>query len=244
MPGGEKMAKETAIARARLRAHVFEVENYFDRIFELLEVDAVTSALDVFGRGYTARIRASEGSLLLEAVVSTGAILGVVGGAALGAQKFLVDYIKMKEGLAAFIKDAKKFGQAFQARFAVDTKELPLQEESYEAEALAPQQLLEFLEIIDSIDEATTVQERRRRIEVSYKIAKRLRSILSERDKEHLLTILSGKQATSVGKYEELLLEHTGGKGPARSSGRSETKGGRGLIPHRPLLRRSKTIKL
>jgi len=242
------MAKKTTVARARLRAYVPDLDIYFDTIFEFLEADATGSALDVFGHGYTARIRASEGALLIEAVILTGSVLTVGAGTVLGIQKFLVDYPKMKAGLTVFLEDARKFGQAFQARFTADTKHLPLEELSYEAEALAPKQLLEFFDTITSIERAATLQQRQKEIENSYKIAKRLRAALSDSDKERLLSILNKEKAAHVGKYKMLLLEATG----TRTSGEEvalrllgapkTAETGCSLTPRRRHFRHSKTI--
>jgi len=242
------MPSKTTVARARLRAHILDIDIYFDTIFKVLEADATQCALDVFGHGYSARIRTREGSLLVEAAILTGSVLTFAGGITLGTQKFLVDYPKMKDGLAIFLEDARKFAQTFRALFATDTNQLPIEELSFEAEAPAPEQLLEFVEAIMSIGEARTVQERHRQIENSYAIAKALRTTLSERDKEQLLSLLSTEHTAQLTEYKALILsppktyltddEHVAhGAGPRRVGERTS-------IPRRRTFNRSKTINL
>lgn len=203
------------VARVAMRLHVpIVTDQDFDRLFDALEESAKASAVQIFGLGYGAKIRAREGSLIV-----TVTVLGAVGATILGTQKFLVDYPKMKDGLAELADDAKRFGSRFRGLFLRDAHAKPDDIEAFEAKPLAPQQVIDFLDDLAKVEsqrgQMDPAELDARRQTVLRKLDK-VRLLLSAADREGLLKILEQKDLSDLDRYRAVIRgEHEIGQSSA-----------------------------
>lgn len=229
-------ARESIIVRTRVKLRVEELsDEKFEEFFEVLEGTATSSAREVFGHGYRARIQAREGSLFLEVTIVGGAIGALI----LGTQKFLVDYAKMKAGLADLIDDSKTFVSKFRERFLQKARVTPPQIEEFNGKPVAPLQLITLLDELAALNDLKDAEKARRIGVDALRLRDTLQKSLSKSDWDLLVAAL-GPKLLEIEKYRpslELRRRHDL-LGPSYERGRV----GRIGPPRRR--RRSKTIDL
>jgi hypothetical protein len=238
MVGQER--EESVIARMRIRLRTAELsDREFERLFETFEESAATSVVDVFGRGFTVKLSAREGSLVLTATV-LGVIAGVVG-IAVGVQKLMVDYEKMKEGLVHIVEDVKKLGHKLTGRFIHTADVKPGDIETIDIEAVAPEQWIKLL------DEAAKFRSENRRLGAEARHAKqkflaKIRKVsrsLSKEDKKTLLGALEKEELLDATSVKQAIYEPVESGRQIRGSGTSPDR-----PPTRRRRRKSKTIRV
>ena len=228
--------RESIIVRTRIKLRVHELsDEEFEAFFEVLERTATSTAKEVFGHGYRAKIQAREGSLFLEVTIVGGAIGALI----LGTQKFLLDYPKMKLGLAELIDDSKTFVSKFRERFLQKAPLKPPQIEKFEGKPIAPLQLITLLDELAAIHELRDTEKARRVGVDALRLRDALQKSLSKVDWDLLVAAIKPR-LLEIEKYRPNLESERLARSIARSDERGRVR--RTEPPRRR--RRSKTIEL